>query len=175
MTATRILVGRVGRAHGVRGLVRVQSFTANPDDLARYAPFLDERGRSWSLEWAGAGIARLRDASGRAIATRDEAETLVNTGFYVTRDALPEPDDADEFYLADLVGLAAVGPDRAPLGEVRAVHDYGAGIFLEIGFPDGGEVLIPFTRDAVPEVALGQGRITVVPPALVNQPREQTP
>jgi 16S rRNA processing protein RimM len=166
MPDQRILLGVVGRPHGVRGLVHVQSYTADPADLAGYGALTDESGRRWSLTWRGAGVAELRDAQGLAIADRNAAERLVNTRLYIERDRLPQPDD-DEFYLADLVGLTATAPHGDSLGRVAAVHDYGAGVSLEIE-RDGPALLVPFTRACVPEIDLAAGRLVVVPPVEVN-------
>ena len=131
MPEDRILLGVVGRPHGVRGLVHVVSYTADPADLAGYGPLVDEAGRRWALVWRGAGVAELRGAEGSMVADRDAAEALVNTRLYIERDRLPPPQE-DEFYLTDLVGLAAVAPEGGALGRVAVVHDYGAGISLEI-------------------------------------------
>ncbi len=157
-----ILLGVVGRPHGVRGLVHVASYTADPLDLAAYGPLVDDGGRRWSLAWRGAGVAELRDADGRAVTDRNAAERLVNTRLSIERNRLPPPDE-DEFYLADLVGLAAVTADGAPLGPVAAVHDYGAGASLEI-LAGGRPLLVPFTHACVPKVDIAAARIVVVLP-----------
>jgi len=162
MADGNILMGVVGRPHGVRGLLRVHSFTADPADLAAYAPLLDERGRDWSLVWRGEGLAELRDAQGRAVADRTEAEKLVNLRLFTTRDRLPET-EADEFYLADLVGLLAVDEEGVELGRVAAIHDYGAGASLEIG-EGPASFYVPFTRAAVPVVDIPGGQITILKP-----------
>ena len=159
-----ILVGVVGRPHGVRGLVRVHAYTEDPGALETYAPLLDDAGRCWSLAWRGEGIAELRDAGGRPVADRTAAERLTNLRLHVPRDRLPET-AADEFYLADLVGLAAVDVDGAPLGRVGLVYDYGAGSSLELVREGAAPLIVPFTRAAVPEVDVAAGRIVVVPPA----------
>ena len=167
MADDRILMGVVGRAHGVRGLVRVHSYTADPASLVAYAPLLDEQGGAWSLEWRGEGVAALRGPGG-PVADRTAAERLVNMRLFVDRARLPEPDE-DEFYLHDLVGLPAFGPDGAALGTVAQVHDYGAGASLEIG----GErpLIVPFTRASVPVVDLPARRVVVVPPSeVVGEP-----
>ena len=158
MTDGRILLGVVGRPHGVRGLVRVHSYTADPADLCAYGALIDDRGARWTLAWRGDGVAELRDAAGRPLADRTAAEKLVNTRLYVARGQLPAAAE-DEFYLADLVGLLAIGADGAELGRVAAVHDYGAGASLEVG-----ALLVPFTRACVPQVDLAAGRVVVVPP-----------
>jgi 16S rRNA processing protein RimM len=156
-----VAMGVVGRPHGVRGLVRVSSFTVEPADLASY-PLQDERGRRFALEWRGEGIAAIGEVVGgeaRWVRDRDAAARLTNVRLYAPREALP-PAEEDEFYLADLVGMAAFDAEGRPLGTVSAVHDYGAGASLEIG-----ALLVPFTRACVPEVDIAAHRLTVVPPA----------
>ena len=174
MTERRVLLGVIGRPHGVRGLVHVQSYTADPAALAAYGPLTDEAGRRYTLSWRGAGIAEITelDAEGhperdagepRRVADRTAAQRLTNRRLYIDRAALPPP-AADEFYLADLIGLEALGPGGA-LGEVVAVHEYGAGTSLEIARPGAPPLLVPFTRAAVPEVDLAHRRVRVCPPA----------
>ena len=163
MADGNILMGVVGRPHGIRGLVRVHSYTAEPADLPRYAPLTDERGRVWSVAWRGEGVAELRDAAGRVVADRSEAEKLVNLRLFAPRDRLPPVGDADEFYLADLIGLAAVDVAGAEMGRVLAVHDYGAGSSLEIATGQHS-VFVPFTKQAVPSVDIGAGRVVVALP-----------
>jgi 16S rRNA processing protein RimM len=172
----RILMGVIGRPHGVRGLVHVHSYTAHPADLPGYGPFSDDRGRRFALEWASVGasggVARVLElVDGREVALRDRdaAQALVNVRLYVDRGRLPAPEDADEFYLADLVGLRAVTPDGGELGKVDVVHDYGGGASLEIG-----RLLVPFTRACVPVVDIAGGTVTVLPPDEVVVPDSRT-
>jgi len=157
----RILLGVIGRPHGVRGLVHVQSYTADPADLAGYGPLSDESGRTWTLSWRSDGVAQLMDAAGGKLADRDAAQALTNVKLFIERDRLPPPDD-EEFYLADLVGLQAVTPDGAMLGRVLTVHDYGAGTSLEITGPN--PVIVPFTKACVPEIDMAARRVVIVPP-----------
>ncbi len=162
MPQSRILMGVLGRPHGVRGLMRVQSYAAEPEGLTAYGPLCDECGRWFSLRWRGEGVVEVAETvAGRRVPVldRNAAERLVNTRLFLPRERLPAP-EPDEFYLADLVGLAAYAPDGSALGAVAAVHDYGAGASLEIGAR-----LVPFTRAAVPEIDLAAGRVTVAPPA----------
>jgi 16S rRNA processing protein RimM len=141
----------------------VHSYTAEPSDLALYAPLYDDQGRTWSLVWRGDGVAELRDARGAALTDRSMAERLVNTRLFVERERLPPP-DREEFYLADLVGLAAHDAAGALVGNVVEVHDYGAGTSLEIAREGRAALLVPFTRAAVPDIDIPAGRLTVTPP-----------
>jgi 16S rRNA processing protein RimM len=157
----RVLMGVIGRPHGVRGLLRVQSFTADPADLARYGALEDERGRQFRLRWRGGGIAEVAqiiDGETVPVADRAAAARLTNTRLYVPRERLPPPAE-EEFYFADLIGLEATTPAGETLGRVDAVHDYGGGASLEVG-----ELLVPFTRTCVPAIDLASGRLTIVAP-----------
>jgi 16S rRNA processing protein RimM len=163
-TAARICVGQFAGAHGVRGLVRLKSFTADPADVTRYGPVETEDGaRRFALEVVGQAkgslIVRVAD-----VADRDAAAALAGTRLYVARARLPAP-DADEFYHADLIGLRVAAPDGAPLGTIRTVDDFGAGVVLELALADGRAVMVPFTRAVVPEIDLAHGRAVVVVPA----------
>jgi 16S rRNA processing protein RimM len=169
-----ILLGVIGRAHGVRGLVRVTSHTADPVALTEYGPLSDASGRQFTLRWVGDGIAeifQMIDSKPFKIADRAAAERLTNTQLFVERHRLPAP-EADEYYLADLLGLQAVGTDDAPLGVVAAVHDYGAGASLELARDCGGSLLVPFTAACVPEVDIAAGRLRVAPPDEIEVPAE---
>ncbi len=171
MGEARILMGVIGRPHGVRGLVHLHSYATVPADLATYGVLSDDRGGSWTLRWRGEGVAELVDAAGVAVADRERAASLVNRKLYVDRERLPRP-ETEEFYHADLVGLDAVersGEGERAIGRVLAVHDYGAGTSLEIG-DAAGSVLLPFTRACVPDVAIAAGRIVVVMPDEVEVP-----
>ncbi|GGG41349.1 ribosome maturation factor RimM [Caldovatus sediminis] len=163
--AKRILVGEIGRPHGVRGLVRLRSFTADPAAIAAYGPLTDESGtRQFRVTLKGDGLAEIEGVS-----DRDAAARLTGTRLYVERDRLPPPEEPEEFYCADLIGLVAETASGEKLGRVRAVEDYGGGPFLVLdGAPGGGERLVPFTRAAVPVVDLAAGRIVVEPPAEIE-------
>jgi 16S rRNA processing protein RimM len=156
-------VGQIAGAHGVRGLVRVRSFTEEPEALTAYGPLTDESGRrGFRLELLsrqkGHWLARID-----GVGDRNAAEALRNTRLYVERAALP-PTGEDEFYHADLLGLPAERPDGTPLGTVRAIHDFGAGDVIELTGPDGRPLTVPFTREAVPVVDPARGRLVVEPP-----------
>lgn len=162
MPPSRVLLGVIGRPHGVRGLLRVQSFTAEPEAIAAYGPLTDEAGtRSFRLEIVAGGEMPLVRIEG--VADRDAAARLTGTRLYVERSALPPPGE-EEYYLADLVGCCAVDEAGGALGTVIGVHDHGAGAFLEIARPGRDPLLVPFTRASVPGVDLAGRRLTVSPP-----------
>jgi 16S rRNA processing protein RimM len=162
MPEKRVLVGIVTGPHGVGGAVRIKSFTARPEDVAGYGPLADEAGRRFAIRLAGAGkgvvIARLA-----GVEDRDRAAALRGLRLYLPRAALP-PAAAEEFYHADLIGLAAVTGDGTALGRIRAVHDFGAGDTLEIERPAAPPAMVPFTRAIVPIVDLDAGRLVIEPP-----------
>jgi 16S rRNA processing protein RimM len=169
----RVCLGVVTGAHGVRGLVRVKAFTAEPADIAAYGPVEDEAGaRRFALEVVGAakGVVLVRVPG---VVDRDAAERLKGLRLFVPRAALPEPEE-EEYYHADLLGLRVELTDGSEFGRVRAVHDFGAGDSIEVVRADGGTVMVPFTRAAVPVVDLADGRLVVDPPEglLDNRPVE---
>ena len=164
--ADRVCVAQIGAAHGVRGEVRLRSFTQEPSDVTSYGPLESEDGaRRFEIEALRPAkdhfVARLK-----GVADRDAAEALTNIRLYVPRDRLPPTEDDETFYHADLIGLAAVTEGGAPLGTVTAVHNFGAGDVIEIAPAGGGEaLLVPFTDTNVPAIDVAAGRMVVVPPA----------
>ena len=162
----RVLLGRITGAHGLKGEVKIAAFTADPEDVAAYGPLTNADGTK-SFE-----IASLRSASGgsviarlRGVADRNAAEALRGTELFVSREVLPAPGE-DEYYHSDLIGLAAVSPAGEALGEIIAVHNYGAGDLLELRLPNSRKTeLIPFESAYVPMVDLKVGCATIVKPA----------
>jgi 16S rRNA processing protein RimM len=170
---SRILMGVIGRPHGVRGWVRVTSYA---DDLAAYGPLSDAKGRCFVLRSRGAGVAEITelvDGVEVKVPDRSAAEKLTNTRLYVERERLPEPEE-DEFYLVDLVGLTAGDAAGRQIGTVSAVHDYGAGTSLEIARENAPPLLVPFTCAVVPNVDVPAGRLTVVPPDELDAQSSET-
>ncbi len=164
-------MGVIGRPHGVRGLLHVHSYTAEPAALAGYGLLLDDSGRAWTLAWRGEGVAALTDAQGSPVVDRSAAERLTNTRLYIERERLPSP-NPDEFYLADLIGMRALDAAGQMVGRVAIVHDYGAGTSLEIEREGVSPLLVPFTLACVPSVDTAAGTLVVTPPDEVLVPDE---
>jgi 16S rRNA processing protein RimM len=157
----RVCVAQIGAPHGVRGEVRLRSFTEDPMDLTRYGALEAEDGsRAPKLEAVRPGKNALV-ARFAGITDREGAARLRNLKLYVPRARLPEPED-ESYYHSDLIGLAAVDPDGAVLGSVCAVQNFGAGDLVEIAPSAGGpSVLLPFTKAFVPTVDIPGGRIVI--------------
>jgi 16S rRNA processing protein RimM len=163
-----ILVGRISGAFGVKGELRLSSYTEDPMALARYRVLLREDGAKALTVASAREVKDGLIVRAPEVADRTAAEGLRGLRLYIPRDALPPPEE-DEYYLADLIGLAAVTVDGAPAGRIKAVHDFGAGDLLELDPGDGRPtVLVPFTKEAVPEVSLAEGRVVVNPPVEDN-------
>jgi len=158
--AASICVARIGAAHGVRGAVKLWTFTQDPLAVTRYG-LLTTKDGARQFE-----VASARQAGDHLVATlkgitsRDEAERLNGLELYVAREKLPATDE-DEYYHADLIGLAAVTTADEPLGRVVAIHNFGAGDIIEIAPPDGATLLLPFTNAVVPTVDLAGGRVVI--------------
>jgi len=160
--ATLVLMGVAAGAFGVRGEIKVRSFTADPGALFGYGPLYDSAGRT-VLTPKGRPRA-IKDGfavMAHEVPDREAAMALRNVGLHVPRAVLPPPDD-DEVYHIDLIGCAAVSPDGAGLGVVVAVPNFGAGDLLEIRPPSGPTFYVPFTRAAVPEVDVADKRLVVI-------------
>lgn len=159
-----VLVGEIGAAQGLKGEVRLRSYTQRPADIAAYGPLRDEAGAT-SIEIEHVRVTpKAVIASIKGVTTREAAEALNGTKLYLSRAVLP-PREEDEWYVADLIGLEAVDASGAQIGTVVAVHNFGASDIVEIAPASGGaSLLIAFTDAAVPEVDLERGRVMVVPP-----------
>jgi len=167
-----VLVGRVAGAFGVKGEVRISAYTETPLALLQYRLLKREDG-SPGLTLVR-GRAAKNDFIGTAseITTKEEADALRGLRLFVAREDMPEPEE-DEFYLSDLIGLAAVTPQGEALGRVKAVHDFGAGDILEIAPQRGPTWYLTFTRQTVPEVDIAGGRLVAVRPAEVSDDRPE--
>ena len=165
----KVRVARIGAAHGVRGEVKLWSFTEDPMAVANYGALETEDGtRRFEIEALRPAkdflVARLK-----GIGDRDAAASLCNLDLFVARERLPPIDEADTFYHADLIGLAAVTTDGAALGTVAALHNFGAGDLIEIATTQGGEpLLLPFTDAIVPEIDVAARKVVVVLPSVTE-------
>ncbi len=167
--ADLVLLGTVGSARGIKGDVRIKSFTEAPADIIAYGPLWNAGAtRSYKLRVVG-------ESKGQVVARcdgvkeRNAPETLKGLGLYVPRTALPAPED-DSFYHVDLIGLRAETTAGDFLGDVRAVHDFGAGEMLEIGGGPHPGLMVPFTLEAVPEIDIASGRVVIEPPEGLLEP-----
>jgi len=168
-----VLMARIGAAHGIRGEVRVKSFTDDPLAFADYGPLVTSDGsRSFEVDKARVQktvvVTRFSQVS-----NRNQAEELNGLELFVHRDQLPEPDE-EEFYYTDLSGLRVQDPDGKDLGEIAAVQDFGAGDLLEVRPARGKTFYVPFTREFVPEVNLDGGYVRADLPADYFEDVEET-
>lgn len=170
--ADLVLLGIIGAPRGIKGDIRIKSFTEAPADIVAYGPL-------WSADATRTFAIRvIGEVKGQVIARidgvndRNAAEALKGVKLYVPRAALPPAEDEDYYYV-DLIGLRAEATDGTFLGEVRAVFDHGAGDVLEIvGGPHPG-LVVPFTKDTVPEVDIRAGKLVVAPPDGLLEPPEE--
>lgn len=161
--ATPICIARIGAAHGVRGAVKLWTFTEDPLAVKAYGPLLTKDGaRQFEVTSAREAKGHLV-ATLKGVSTREEAERLNGIELYVAREKLPDTDE-DEYYHADLIGLAAVNAAGEPLGRVVAIHNFGAGDIIEIAPPSGSTLLLPFTNAVVPTVDIAGGRVVIEMP-----------
>ncbi len=159
-----VLVGRFGRPHGIKGELRLQSFTQDPLAIADYGPLSSGDGtRAFTLEWVRPQ-GEMLVVRVKGVASREAAEALTNLELHVPRAKLPLADGEDEFLAADLVGCMVVDLAGATLGSVTDVANYGAGDLLDVKCPDGRSVLLPFTKAFTPQIDLKARRIVADPP-----------
>jgi len=159
-----VCVGQIVGVHGVRGLVKLKSFTEDPAAIAGYNPLMDQTGaRTFTVELQSA----MKDywlAKVQGVNDRTAAEALRGVHLHVDRNRLPPPEDEEEFYHADLIGLPVFRPDGSDIGTVVALHNFGGGDMLEVTLPDRRTAMVPFTRALVPVVDVPGGRIVADPP-----------
>ena len=171
--APPICVARIGAAHGVRGAVKLWTFTEEPLAVQSYGPLMTRDG---ARQFEIANVREAKDhlvATFKGIATRNDAEKLNGIELYVPRAKLPPAND-DEYYHADLIGLTAVNVADEPLGRVVAIHNFGAGDIIEIAPPKGATMLLPFTNAVVPTVDIAGGRVVIELPQEIEG-EEPTP
>ncbi len=168
MAKDRVIVGKFGAAHGIKGEVRLQSFTGDPAAIKRYGPLSDVKGRQFVLTSLRPVKGDLFVARVEGIMDRTSAEALVNVELFVDRAVLPAPEE-DEFYLADLIGLDVRDSSGVRTGTILNLLNFGGGDILEVVPEGGGEtLLLPFTKEIVPEIDLARRFVTVMPPAEIE-------
>jgi len=174
-----VLVGEFGRAHGLKGEVRLKSHTGDPQAIADYKPLTASNGRTYSLKnvrQAPGGAPDLLIAVVDGVTTREASEALNRVQLYVERDKLPPPEEEDEFLLADLIGLPLQNEAGETIGTVVAVPNYGGGDLLEIApTQKGPTVLVPFTKAFVPVIDIAQRRIVAALPDDFFEPAKPEP
>ncbi len=169
----KILVGRIGAAHGLRGQVRINSFTENPLSIADYSPLLTDR------DGLTLTITKSRLAKNVVIAKlggiddRTSAQALNGVELFTRREKLPQTDDEDDFLHVDLIGLEARLDSGEVLGDVVTIANFGAGDLLEIREPGGETMLFAFTRAVVPEIDIKEGFLLILPPVEIDGEQEQ--
>ncbi len=163
-----VLVGLFGAAVGLRGELRLQSFTQDPLAIADYGDLTDVAGaRIFAIEALREGGKGALVARVKGVSDRNGAETLTNLEIYADRARMPAGDE-DEYYISDLIGMTAVDSLGEPIGVIVDAPNYGAGDILEVAPVGGGETLLfPFTRAVVPDVDLIARRVTIVAPVEV--------
>jgi 16S rRNA processing protein RimM len=164
---SQICVARIGAAHGVRGAVKLWTFTEDPLAVKHYGPLSTKDG---ARQFEVTHVREAKDhlvATLKGVATREDAERLNGIELYIARDKLPETEE-DEYYHADLIGLAAVNAANEAIGRVIAIHNFGAGDIIEIAPASGPTLLLPFTNAVVPTVDLENRRVVIELPQVIK-------
>ncbi|MEL6744590.1 MAG: ribosome maturation factor RimM [Pseudomonadota bacterium] len=163
-----VLLATIGGPHGIKGEVRVKTFTADPHALGEYGSLRSQDGRKFK-------IMRMRPSKSvmvvkfKGVNHRDEAQALNGLNLFVERSALPDDTDEDEFYVTDLIGCAVVDQAGEAKGNIVAVPDFGAGDLLEIAGSGSQTWFLEFTRENVPTIDLDQRLVTIILPDEVSE------
>ena len=171
---TRILLGQIGAAHGIKGAVRITSHTQDPAAIGSYGPLdTDRAGLTITISklrlHKNVVVAHLK-----GINDRTAAEALNGVGLFIDRDRLPETDDEEDFYHTDLIGLEARLVSGQIIGQVSAIPNFGAGDLIEIRDPNSGDTfLYPFTKAVVPTIHIDQGFLIIEVPLDAEEGEEE--
>ena len=168
----KVCLAQIGAAHGIRGEVRIKLFSDDPHALTDYGPLHNADGSQQFIILSARPSKMVFVCRIKGVGDRNGAEALNGTKLYIDRVQLPEPEE-EEFYYSDLIGLEAVLEEGTILGHVIAVHDFGAGDLLDIAPKRGKSVLVPFTKEAVPEIDFDAGRVLVIPPEGLLEPADE--
>ena len=169
----RICIGAVVGVHGIKGEVKVKSFTEPDTNIDKYGIVENKSAhQTFELKVVGRSKELLR-VKIKGINDRNAAEALIGTGFYIDRTALPELDEEDEYYEADLIGLE-VHQNNQVIGNVAGLYNFGAGEIIEITLKATGKSeMIPFTKAYVPEIKISEGYVTVASVTMAFAPDEE--
>lgn len=158
-----ILLGAIIGAQGLKGEVKVKTFTQSPESLGAYGLLHSADGRRFRVVSARAIKNDAAIVRFEGVSDREGAEALKGLELFVHRDQLPDT-EAGEYYHADLIGLSAEDEEGRLIGKVRSIHNFGAGDVIEIERADGSDVLLPFNREFVPVVDVKAGRLVIAAP-----------
>lgn len=165
MSGDELRLGVITGAQGLRGEVKIKCFTAHAEDIAAYGPLHDAGGKPFALK-----VTRVSDGMAicaiKGVQTREAAEALKGTELFIPRSALPKPEKG-EYYIHDLIGLPISTPDGTLIGTVRAIHDFGGGNIVEIGFADGDTQLLPFNGETIRSIDIAAGKIVMELPEII--------
>lgn len=165
--SSHVCLGVITGPHGIRGAVKIKTFTVNSKDLTSYGPLMDDNGKSYALKIISESGPDMVVAHVAGIKDRNQAESLRGVRLVVDRSSLPTTND-DEFYYSDLIGLKIVTTDGHLVGLIKAVNNYGAGDFLEAQGEDGVLLTIPFRKEAVERVDIELGQVIVFPEFILS-------
>ena len=167
--ANLILVGHIKGAFGVKGEVRLHPYTDEPGGIVAYGPLYDKDGKIVLTPKRAHAISDGVAVTAKEVKTREDAEALKGTRLYVPRDEFPDPQEDDEFYAVDLIGCAVQNLNGDALGQIHAIHDFGAGDVLEI--KQGAKTwFLPFTAENTPRIDLKAKLVIADPPAELLDP-----
>lgn len=154
----RVCIAAFAGAHGVQGHAKIKTFTTDPHAVADYGPLeTEDCKRVFSIKLIRSLKPELVLVSAPEITSREDAASLAGTRLYVARDKLSEPEE-EEFYYSDLIGLTVKTQNGESVGKIAAVQNYGAGDILELREIPGhkGSHMVPFTKEAVPDIRVSE-------------------
>ena len=162
-----ILLGAIIGAQGLKGEVKVKTFTETPEGLGAYGPLHGKNGRRFEIASSRASKGDIAIVKLAGVESRKAAEALRGLQLFIHRNQLPTA-EANEFYHTDLVGLSAEDEEGRRIGKVASIHNFGAGDVIELVRDDGDEVFLPFTREVAREIDIEGGRIVIAAPEEVE-------
>lgn len=155
-SSSYICVGVIVAPHGIKGEVKIHSYTEQAEDLTAYGPIYNQSGTKTFR-------VKIKHVKGDAVIAslegypdRNSIETLRGMKLYIPREALPEPEE-EEFYHEDLLNMKVVLPDATSFGTVKAIYNFGAGDVMEIALASGKTELLPFTKAVFPVINFKEG------------------